>query len=173
MKLSQRKRIINGKRGNSIMLKKVSVLLSIAAVAAFVPPCLAEKTGQAGPINEPGQGTGHEWGVSGKQWGQPANQNKNKGLPKTQLLNNNDNLLPGQNRTQAMRLEAESGHLTPEEDSVVDPILHPHHPIQPRAVKRTSVRITSTRRPIKSTRRPITSIRHSVTSVRHPKSSTP
>jgi hypothetical protein len=40
-------------------------------------------------------------------------------LPETQKLMNNNRLFPGQNRTQAMRIEAETGHLTPEEDAVL------------------------------------------------------
>lgn len=44
-------------------------------------------------------------------------------LPETQLLLQNDNLFPGQSRTQAMSLEAETGHLTPAEDAVLIPML--------------------------------------------------
>jgi len=44
-------------------------------------------------------------------------------LPETQLLLENDNLFPGQNRSQAMALEAETGHLTPDEDAVLLPVL--------------------------------------------------
>src|SRR6185369_9523420 len=44
-------------------------------------------------------------------------------LPETELLLKNDQLFPGQSRSQAMALEAETGHLTPEEDAVLIPML--------------------------------------------------
>ncbi len=43
------------------------------------------------------------------------------GLPETEKLIHNDSLFPGQNRTQAMRLEAGTGHINAHEDSVLAP----------------------------------------------------
>lgn len=40
-------------------------------------------------------------------------------LPETRKLYQNNNLFPGQSRTQAMRLEAETGHINPTEDAVL------------------------------------------------------
>ncbi len=40
-------------------------------------------------------------------------------LPESRALLNDDNLLPTQNRTQAMNLEAQTGHINPEEDQVI------------------------------------------------------
>jgi hypothetical protein len=48
---------------------------------------------------------------------QSANQGTN--LPETRKLMNNGNLFPTQNRTQSMRLEAETGHINPTEDAVL------------------------------------------------------
>lgn len=45
------------------------------------------------------------------------------GLPETELLKQNDHLFPGQSRTQAAAMESETGHLTPEEDKVLIPML--------------------------------------------------
>ncbi len=42
-------------------------------------------------------------------------------MPETQKLLNNDAILPGQNRTQAMALEAETGHINPQADAVLAP----------------------------------------------------
>ena len=47
-------------------------------------------------------------------------QNKTN-LPETQKLLQNDNLFPSQSRTQAMQLEAETGHINPQEDAVLSP----------------------------------------------------
>jgi len=44
-------------------------------------------------------------------------------LRESQVLLENDSLFPTQSRTQAMSLETETGHLTPEEDAVLLPIL--------------------------------------------------
>jgi hypothetical protein len=61
---------------------------------------------------------------SHRQWSGKINANYGKTyLQETQLLLQNDNLFPGQSRTQAMALESETGHLTPEEDSVLMPML--------------------------------------------------
>jgi hypothetical protein len=40
-------------------------------------------------------------------------------LPESRALINDDNLLPTQNRTQAMNLEAQTGHINPEEDQII------------------------------------------------------
>jgi hypothetical protein len=50
---------------------------------------------------------------------QAAPQGMGSNLPETRRLINNKQLLPTLNRTQAMRLEAETGHLTPAEDAVL------------------------------------------------------
>jgi hypothetical protein len=44
-------------------------------------------------------------------------------LPESRALLNDDNLLPTQNRTQAMNLEAQTGHINPEEDQVINQYL--------------------------------------------------
>jgi len=48
---------------------------------------------------------------------QPSAQ---ESLPKTNALINDDNLLPTQNRTQAMQLEAQTGHIAPYQDKVIN-----------------------------------------------------
>jgi hypothetical protein len=50
----------------------------------------------------------------------PAATAKSTTGARTQELMKHDDLLPGQNRTQAMRMEAETGHINPGEDAVVD-----------------------------------------------------
>lgn len=45
-------------------------------------------------------------------------------LSETKQLTNNDNLIPTQNRTQAMRIEAESGHLPAQESQMLKPTKH-------------------------------------------------
>jgi hypothetical protein len=51
-------------------------------------------------------------------------------------LRNNNQLFPGQNRTQALRLEGETGGINPAEDSVLKPMLKPKLIIPPIHIKR-------------------------------------
>ena len=66
---------------------------------------------------------GDAWG-NGPAWGSPKQSRaRRSSLPETQLLYNNDWLVPTQNRTQAMGLEAETGHINPYVDSILRPLL--------------------------------------------------
>jgi hypothetical protein len=103
------------------------LLIYIAVAAATVIPCLADTPGQAGQMSDPSRGAGHQWGQA-KHWGETANTQNAAGYPRAQELMNHDNLLPGQSRTQALRLEAETGHLTPGEDKIVDKAIKRDHP---------------------------------------------
>ena len=110
------------------MLRMMPLLSCISVTAAAViVPCLADVPGQAGQVYNPGRGVGYEWGHA-KQWSETANTQNAAGYPRTQELMNHDNLLPGQNRTQALRLESETGHLTPSEDKIVDKAIKQDHP---------------------------------------------
>jgi hypothetical protein len=60
----------------------------------------------------------HPWGLTPAV---NAEQTKPKRLPETEKLLQNDSLLPGQNRTQAMILESQTGHINPQEDSILAP----------------------------------------------------
>jgi hypothetical protein len=60
----------------------------------------------------------HPWGLTPNDSSDRSNQKK---LPETEKLIHNDSLFPGQNRTQAMILESESGHINPQEDSALAP----------------------------------------------------
>lgn len=62
------------------------------------------------------------WG-NGRKWGSGANAAPRSNMRETGLLYNNDNIMPGQNRTQAMRLEAETGHINPQVDRAVKPMI--------------------------------------------------
>jgi hypothetical protein len=101
------------------MTRTMPLLSCIAVAAAAIIPCLADTPGQAGQMYNPGRGVGYEWGHA-KQWSETGNAHNAAGYPRAQELMNHDNLLPGQSRTQALRLEAETGHLAPGEDAVVD-----------------------------------------------------
>lgn len=104
------------------MLKGTTVLATTVVVAAAaILPCLLTLPGQSKQIAASGQDAGRQWG-SAKHWGAQANPANNKSTAgtRTQELIKHDDLLPGQNRTQAMRLEAETGHINPAEDAVVD-----------------------------------------------------
>jgi hypothetical protein len=93
---------------------KISAFLATTMVIAAQSNCLAD---------------GAKWG-DGHKWGSGANVStttKNNRMEETKLLYNDDSLLPGQNRTQAMRLEAETGHINPEADSVLEPIIKRQH----------------------------------------------
>jgi hypothetical protein len=59
----------------------------------------------------------HPWGLTPND----ADRANQKRLPETEKLIHNDSLFPGQNRTQAMVLESETGHINPQEDSVLAP----------------------------------------------------
>jgi hypothetical protein len=88
-----------------------------------------------------------QWG-DGYKWGSKTNPPaRQTNLPEAQLLQKNDNLLPGQNRTQAMRLEAETGHINPQVDSAMKPMLKPRQKVAPYVVKRTPVRLMRTTYP--------------------------
>jgi len=80
------------------------------------------------------QDSGNGWGNGGKWGAKTAPAAKSGKLPETELLKNNDALLPGQNRTQAMRLEAETGGITPYADSQLKPMLKRQTNIPPRYV---------------------------------------
>ncbi len=100
------------------MLKKMP-LLSLIVVAATIVPGLLNQAGQA-ELLPADRGAGSEWGNT-KHWGASANvKNPGSSDKRAQELMKHDDLLPGQNRTQAMRLEAETGHLNPDEDAIVD-----------------------------------------------------
>lgn len=62
------------------------------------------------------------WG-SGPQWGASGGTQGSTNLRETNVLLKNDQLAPTQNRTQAMRLEAATGHVNPEVDAKVAPLL--------------------------------------------------
>jgi hypothetical protein len=61
----------------------------------------------------------HPWGLTPSSKAERTTNQKR--LPETEKLINNDSLLPGQNRTQAMVLESETGHINPQEDSILAP----------------------------------------------------
>jgi hypothetical protein len=86
-----------------------SILSLMIAVSAFADGAIAREK------------HGSSWG-NGYRWGDKVTSQQ-KGLPEYQLLHENDHLVPGMNRTYAMRLEAETGHITPEVDSALKPIL--------------------------------------------------
>jgi hypothetical protein len=68
------------------------------------------------------------WG-NGRKWGAPAGAVKQSGnMSETRLLYKNDSLVPTQNRTQAMRLEAETGRINPQVDAALKPYLHKKQP---------------------------------------------
>lgn len=84
-----------------------------------------------------------------KQWstvyksdnGANTSVNQHNNLPETKKLLQNDRLFPGINRTYAMRLEAETGHLWP----AVDRVLMPH---SVKAKKTSAAKISGTHIPI-------------------------
>lgn len=71
-------------------------------------------------------------GAQNKPWNQPKTQQQPANLPETTKLEQNDNLDPTVNRTQAMRTEAESGSIAP---ITGQPLIQNKNKQQPKATK--------------------------------------
>ena len=91
-------------------MNRTSIAIALAALA-----CMLSSTSAQAQHSK-------TWG-NGRKWGSGANGVRMNRRPESELLLNKDNLVPTQNRTQAMRLEAETGRINPQVDSTLRPML--------------------------------------------------
>lgn len=73
-----------------------------------------------------------------KPWNQPAHQQK-PALPETTKLQQNDNLDPTVNRTQAMRAEAETGSIAPITGKPLIPVTNSKPKVPSHAVNKKKI----------------------------------